>query len=338
MKGILLAGGNGMRLQPLTLATSKHLLAIYDKPLIYYPLTTLMLAGIRDILIISTPVHLPIYQHLLEDGTQWGLHFTYLEQKEPRGAADALRVGRAFIDDQPVCLILGDNIFIGDRLISVLHEATQLVEGAIIFAYQVDLPQNYGVVEISDQGAVIGLEEAPVHPRSNFAVPGIYFYDESVAERAAKLHPSRRGELEIVDLNRDYLERGKLRVIVLDEKIIWMDAGTHQTLFQAGSIVKNLQEQQGSLICSPEAVSFRMGLINGEQLSRLIHILGKNSYTSSLRNLLATSPNTRRELKERMHEYSYSHKHLIISPDTFSLLARHYFALSDIQFQWLAAT
>jgi glucose-1-phosphate thymidylyltransferase len=295
MKGILLAGGNGTRLRPLTLVTSKHLLAVYDKPLIYYPLSTLMLAGIRDIMIISTPVHLSLYQHLLGDGTQWGLHFTYLEQKEPRGPADALRIGRAFIDDQPVCLILGDNIFFGDRLISILYEATQLTEGAIIFAREVDTPQNYGVVEISDQGTAIGLEEAPAHPRSNFAVPGIYFYDESAAERAARLRPSRRGELEIVDLNRDYLEQGKLRVDVLDREIIWLDAGTHQTLLQAGNIVQAMQEQKDILIGSPDEVSFRMKLINKDQLSRLIQTLGKNSYASSLRNLLATSPNTRRE-------------------------------------------
>jgi glucose-1-phosphate thymidylyltransferase len=289
MKGILLAGGRGTRLRPLTLAVSKHLLAVYDKPLVYYPLSTLMLAGLRDILVITTPEHGPAYRNLLGDGSQWGVRFTFAEQDEPRGPADAFRVGKQFIDGGPTCLILGDNIFLGDRLASILRKAACLEKGALIFACKVDTPQQYGVVEIDKRGHATRLDEAPAHPHTDYAVPGIYFYDRAATGSAAELQPSERGEYEITDLNRLYLERGSLKVQVLERDIFWLDAGTHKNLIQAGNLVQTIQDRQGVLVGSPEEVAFRMGFIDAAQLSHLAQALGKNDYASRLRSLLSDS-------------------------------------------------
>ena len=266
MKGIMLAGGKGTRLYPLTISTSKQLLPVYDKPMIYYPLSMLMLAGIREILVISTPDSLPIFKELLRDGQQWGLKFSYVEQDQPRGLADAFLLGKEFIDNQPVCLILGDNIFFGHGLPASLRRASELQEGALIFAYPVRDPERYGVVEFDADGNALSIEEKPEKPRSHYAVPGIYFYDGRVVEFAEKLTPSARGELEITDLNCIYLENRELSVEVLGRGIAWLDAGTHESLLQAAQFVQTLEERQGMMISCPEEIAYRMSFIDKETL------------------------------------------------------------------------
>ncbi len=262
MKGIMLAGGKGTRLHPLTISTSKQLLPVYDKPMIYYPLSMLMLAGIREILVISTPDSLPIFKELLRDGQQWGLKFSYVEQDQPRGLADAFLLGKEFIDNQPVCLILGDNIFFGHGLPASLRRASELQEGAVIFAYPVRDPERYGVVEFDKDGKALSIEEKPKKPRSHYAVPGIYFYDGRVVDFAEKLTPSARGELEITDLNCMYLENRELSVEVLGRGIAWLDAGTHESLLQAAQFVQTLEERQEMMISCPEEIAYRMGFID----------------------------------------------------------------------------
>jgi len=285
MKGIILAGGRGTRLHPLTLAASKQLLPVYDKPMIYYPLSMLMLAGIREILIISTPEDLPIFQRLLGNGSQWGLKFAYAGQDQPRGLADAFRVGAEFVAGEAVCLILGDNIFTGQGLVSLLEHASALREGALIFAYPVRDPQRYGVVEFDAQGRALSLEEKPIQPRSNYAVPGIYFYDAQVVALAAALQPSARGELEITDLNRIYLEQGKLQVEVFGRGVAWLDAGTHESLLQAANFVQAVQERQGLMISCPEEIAYRRGYIPAEQLRHLAQGIN-NAYGDYLLRLI----------------------------------------------------
>ncbi len=283
MKGLILAGGRGTRLHPLTLPISKQLLPVYDKPMIYYPLSMLMLAGIRDILVISTPEDLPLFRRLLKDGKQWGLCFEYAEQDQPRGLADAFRVGAKFIDGQPSCLILGDNIFFGGGLSEQLEQAAALQTGALIFAYPVRDPERYGVVDFDASGQVVSIEEKPAKPRSTYAVPGIYFYDPQVVEFAANLQPSARGEIEITDLNRLYLERATLKVQVLGRGVAWLDAGTHESLLQSSSFVQAVQERQGLMIACPEEIAYHKGYISAEELKALAASMADNNYSSYLK-------------------------------------------------------
>ncbi|MEW6028215.1 MAG: glucose-1-phosphate thymidylyltransferase RfbA [Chloroflexota bacterium] len=278
MKGIILAGGKGTRLYPLTIPLSKQLLPVYDKPMIYYPLSILMLAGIREIMIISTPDALPAFMDLLGGGEQWGLSFQYAGQAEPRGLADALIVGREFIGESPVCLILGDNIFYGQGMRPLLRECASLKEGAIIFGYYVQDPERYGIVEFDEQDRVLSLEEKPVNPKSNYAVPGIYFYDNQVVKIARTLRPSQRGELEITDVNKAYLEKGQLRIRVLGRGTAWLDAGTHESLLQASMFIQAVQNRQGLMISCPEEIAYRMGYISLEQLGKLGEALAGNDY------------------------------------------------------------
>lgn len=287
MKGIILAGGRGTRLHPLTLALSKQLLPVFDKPMIYYPLSVLMLTGIQEILIISTPEDLPLYRRLLGDGNSWGLSFSYAEQDQPRGLAEAFIIGKDFINNQPACLILGDNIFYGHSLPEKLKSCSQLREGARIFAYPVNDPERYGVVEFDQNGRVLSLEEKPKQPRSNYAVPGIYFYDHHVSELAANLKPSPRGELEITDLNRIYLEQGNLTTEVLGRGFAWLDAGTHESLLQAATFIQTVQERQGMMISCPEEIAYRMGYINADQLQALAAGMGSTHYGRYLLRLSA---------------------------------------------------
>ena len=278
MKGVILAGGKGTRLYPLTIATSKQMLPVFDKPMIYYPLSMLMLAGIREILIISTPDALIGFRQLLEDGSQWGLKFEYAEQAEPRGLADAFLVGREFIEDSPVCLILGDNIFYGEGMISLLQECASLKEGAIIFGYKVNNPERYGIVEFDDQYNVLSIEEKPAQSKSSFAIPGIYFYDHQVVAIAETLKPSLRGEIEITDLNKVYLQKGQLKAKIFGRGVAWLDAGTHESLLQAASFIQTIQERQGLMISCPEEIAYRMGFISKAQLRELGKALNGNSY------------------------------------------------------------
>jgi glucose-1-phosphate thymidylyltransferase len=285
MKGIILAGGRGTRLQPLTLAISKQLLPVYDKPMIYYPLSILLLAGIREVLVISTPEDLALFRRLLGDGKDWGIRFSYAEQAEPRGLADAFLVGREFIAGDPVCLILGDNIFFGHGLPEIVRRAADLIKGAIIFAYAVQDPERYGIVDFDEQGRAKHLEEKPRKPRSNYAVPGLYFYDERVVEFASALKPSKRDEIEITDLNRIYLKKGDLQVIPLGRGIAWLDAGTHASLLQAATFVQTVEERQGLMISSPEEIAFNQGFIDGAQLRSLAEKMGNSSYAEYLSRL-----------------------------------------------------
>ena len=289
MKGIILAGGKGTRLYPLTIAISKQILPVFDKPMIYYPLSMLMLAGIREILIISTPEALPLFRDLLKDGSQWGLKFEYAEQAEPRGLADAFLVGRDFIGDSPVCLTLGDNIFYGGGIVSLLQECASLKEGAVIFGYKVHDPERYGIVEFDEQGNVLSLEEKPQRPKSNYAIPGIYFYDNQVVGLAESLRPSVRGEIEITDLNTIYLEKKQLKAKLFSRGVAWLDAGTHESLLQAASFIQTIQERQGLMISCPEEIAFRMGFIDRGQLMELGQELSSNSYGQYLLEIANTS-------------------------------------------------
>jgi len=285
MKGIILAGGRGTRLYPLTLGVSKQILPVYNKPMIYYPLSMLMLAGIREILVISSPEDLPPFQRLLGDGKKWGVAFSFAKQSEPRGLAEAFIIGKDFVGSDTVCLILGDNIFFGTGLWDHLRNAAALSEGAQVFAYPVREPQSYGVIEFDAHGKALSLEEKPHHPRSNFAVPGLYFYDNRVVDFAAHLKSSPRGELEITDLNRIYLDRGLLRVQQLGRGIAWLDAGTHETLLQAANFVQTVEERQGLMIGCPEEVAYRVGFITRPQLIELALPLKQNSYGDYLLKL-----------------------------------------------------
>ncbi len=290
MKGIILAGGHGTRLYPLTLGLSKQMLPVYDKPMIYYPLSMLMLAGIREIMIISTPSALPAFKQLLDDGSQWGLKFVYQEQLEPRGLADAFLVNPDFINDQPVCLILGDNIFFGHGLPERLRQAARLEHGALVFAYPVRDPQRYGVVEFDENGRALSIEEKPARPRSNFAVPGLYFYDHKVHQIAANLQPSARGELEITDLNQVYLKKGELRVEEMGRGVAWLDAGTHESLLQAANFVQAVEDRQGMMISCPEEIAYRMGYMDKQALVEQAQRYAGNQYGQYLIQLSQDNP------------------------------------------------
>ena len=285
-KGIILAGGSGTRLYPITRAISKQLLPVYDKPMIYYPLGVLMLAGIREILIINTPHEQPLFQQLLGDGSQWGLDIQYAVQPNPDGLAQAFTIGRKFINNEPCCLVLGDNIFYGHGLTETLRRADARNEGATVFGYYVSDPERYGVAELDSDGKVLDIEEKPTNPRSNYAVTGLYFYDGTVSDRAASLKPSARGELEITDLNRLYLAEGALHLQTLSRGSAWLDTGTHESLLQAASFIETIQTRQGLQVCCPEEIAWLSGWIDDDQLLRLARPLGKNGYGHYLESLL----------------------------------------------------
>jgi glucose-1-phosphate thymidylyltransferase len=285
MKGIILAGGTGSRLYPLTHVVSKQLLPIYDKPLVYYPLSTLMLAGIREILVISTPSDLPRFEQLFGDGSRWGLDLRYAVQPNPEGLAQAFVIGREFVGAGPVALILGDNIFYGHGFGETLREAASRDEGATIFGYYVRDPERYGVVEFEEGGRAVGLEEKPLEPRSHYAVTGLYFYDNRVLDIAANLTPSARGELEITDVNVEYLRRDQLRVEIMGRGMAWLDTGTHDSLLQAADFVKTIEERQGLKVACPEEIAYRMGYIDAEQVVRLAEPLKNNNYGQYLLEL-----------------------------------------------------
>ncbi len=286
MKGIVLAGGSGTRLYPVTQVMSKQLLPVYDKPMVYYPLSTLMQAGIRDILVISTPQDTPRFEALLGDGRRWGLRLRYVVQPRPEGIAQAFLVGREFIGNDRVALVLGDNIFYGEALPRLLQGAAARERGATVFAYPVKDPERYGVIEFDKRGKAVGIDEKPARPKSRYAVTGVYFYDNRVVEIAAKLKPSARGELEITDVNRAYLERGELEVTPMGRGMAWLDTGTHEALLEAAHFIETIERRQGLKVACPEEIAFRMGFIDAAQLEALAKPLEKSSYGEYLRHVL----------------------------------------------------
>jgi glucose-1-phosphate thymidylyltransferase len=285
-KGILLAGGSGTRLHPLTQSISKQLLPVFDKPMVYYPLCALMLAGIREILLITTPHDQPLFEKLLDNGKQWGVEIKYAVQPEPNGLAEAFIIGKDFVADNPSCLVLGDNIYYGHGFQKSLENANQQVQGATVFGYWVSDPERYGVVEFDADGKAIGVEEKPEHPKSNYAITGLYFYDQQVTEMAASLQPSARGELEITDLNRIYLQQNQLQVERLGRGIAWLDTGTHRSLMQASNFIQTIEERQGLKVCCPEEIAFAAGWIDAGQLEKIADQLSKNEYGQYLYSIL----------------------------------------------------